>query len=100
MGTAHDETTPQDPRGLRCLPRPYPSRAASRNAHAVVTGEPDDRETVMSGSAGGRAGKDPTGHPAAGPPQPPGSTTSARSAAAPNAAVTASTPTSPWPPPL
>ncbi|MCZ4088549.1 hypothetical protein O1W17_42535, partial [Streptomyces sp. H34-S5] len=26
--------------------------------HAVVTGEPDDRETVMSGSAGGRAEQD------------------------------------------
>ncbi|MEO3788294.1 hypothetical protein ABGB12_33625, partial [Actinocorallia sp. B10E7] len=28
-------------------------------AHAVVTGEPDDRETIKSGSAGGRAEKDP-----------------------------------------
>ena len=34
-------------------------RAASRTAHAVVTGEPDDRETGKSGSAGGRAEKDP-----------------------------------------
>lgn len=28
------------------------------DARAAVTGEPDDRETVMSGSAGGRAEKD------------------------------------------
>jgi hypothetical protein len=32
--------------------------ATSRTAHAVVTGEPDDRETIKSGSAGGRAEKD------------------------------------------
>jgi hypothetical protein len=36
-----------------------PTRAANRNTHAIVTGEPDDRETIMSGSAGGRAEKDP-----------------------------------------
>src|SRR3954454_18742237 len=99
MGTAHDETTPQDPRGLRCLPRPYPSRAASRNAHAVVTGEPDDRETVMSGSAGGRAEKEPTGDLAARAPPPPGSPPSAAPVAAPRAAARASMPPSPWPPP-
>ncbi|MEV5779343.1 hypothetical protein AB0L49_50815, partial [Streptomyces antimycoticus] len=29
-----------------------------QTTHAVVTGEPDDRETVMSGSAGGRAEQD------------------------------------------
>ena len=32
--------------------------ATGRTAHAVVTGEPDDRETIKSGSAGGRAEKD------------------------------------------
>ncbi|WP_329167217.1 HNH endonuclease [Streptomyces sp. NBC_01717] len=50
-------------------------RTASQIAHAVVTGEPDDRETVMSGSAGGRAEQDsPHGeHLTARPTQPAGS---------------------------
>ncbi len=54
----HGQPAPQDPRGLRHLPRPHPSGTAGQTAHAVVTGEPDDRETVTSGSAGGRAEKD------------------------------------------
>ena len=64
MGQGHGQQATQDPRGLRLLPRPHPHRTASHTAHAVVTGEPDDRETIMSGSAGGRAEKDqPTAAP-------------------------------------
>jgi hypothetical protein len=58
MGQGHGKPTAQNPRGLRYLPRPHPHRATSHTAHAVVTGEPDDRETIKSGSAGGRAEKD------------------------------------------
>src|SRR3954454_18078967 len=53
----------------------------------------------MSGSAGGRAEKEPNRQLAARPTQPPGSTTSVDSVAAPSAAARASMPTSPWPPP-
>ena len=58
LGARHASPAPQNGRGLRHLPRPHPLRTASQNIHAVVTGEPDDRETVMSGSAGGRAEQD------------------------------------------
>ncbi|CAM5529666.1 hypothetical protein SAURM35S_02239 [Streptomyces aurantiogriseus] len=58
LGARHASPATQNCRGLRHLPRPYPLRTASQTTHAVVTGEPDDRETVMSGSAGGRAEKD------------------------------------------
>jgi hypothetical protein len=45
-----------------------------RTTHAVITGEPDDRETIKSGSAGGRAEKDlPNRHLAARPTHRPGS---------------------------
>ncbi|KAB2383673.1 hypothetical protein F9B16_11490 [Actinomadura montaniterrae] len=35
-----------------------PPRADSFTAHAVVTGEPDDRETIKSGSAGAERKRD------------------------------------------
>jgi hypothetical protein len=44
-----------------------------RPSIALITGEPDDRGTVMSGSAGGRAEKDlPVRHLAARPTRLPG----------------------------
>lgn len=51
-----------------------PTDSQSHGTHAVVTGEPGDRETITSGSAGGRAEKDqPDGwHLAARPTHPPG----------------------------
>src|SRR3954466_14205113 len=58
MGQGHGQPETQNPGGLRFLPQPRPYRATSHTAHAVVTGEPDDRETIKSGSAGGRAKKD------------------------------------------
>jgi hypothetical protein len=58
VGQGHGKTATQDPRGLRRLPQPDPRKATSSIPHAVVTGEPDDRETIKSGSAGGRAEKD------------------------------------------
>jgi hypothetical protein len=58
LGHGHGKPQTQNTRRLRHLPQPDPYRAASRTAHAVVTGEPDDRETIKSGSAGGRAEKD------------------------------------------
>ncbi len=39
------------------MPRPHPYRESNRPTHAVVTGEPDDRETIKSGSAGGHTEK-------------------------------------------
>src|SRR4051794_30963689 len=78
MGQGNGEPATQNPCGLRLLPRPYPYRATSHTAHAVVTGEPDDRETIKSGSAGGRAEKDPLhGHLAARPTHLPGSANAA-----------------------
>ena len=58
MGQGHGQPETQNPSGLRFLPQPRPYRAPSHIAHAVVAGEPDDRETIKSGSAGGRAEKD------------------------------------------
>jgi hypothetical protein len=59
----------------------------STHCSAVVTGEPDDRETITSGSAGGRAEKDlPPRHLAARPTQLPGTTRSTGCNAATSAA--------------
>src|SRR5687767_4523534 len=41
MGTGHAQPAPQNPRGLRHLPRPHPHRTKP-HAHNVITGEPDD----------------------------------------------------------
>jgi len=57
MDDDHGEPAAQDPRRLRHLPRRHPYGETNRRAHAVVTGEPDDRETIKSGSAGGHAEK-------------------------------------------
>src|SRR5690349_6412132 len=46
MGHSHGEPTAQDPGGLRPMPRPHPHQGTSRITNAVVTGEPDDRETI------------------------------------------------------
>ncbi len=72
------------------------NRNGRQTTHAVVTGEPDDRETVMSGSAGGRAEKDSPhgGHLAARPTQPPGGTASDACASAGNGERTYTKPSS------
>jgi hypothetical protein len=40
------------------MPRRHPSPSARRDTHGIVTGEPDDRKAITSGSGGGRREKD------------------------------------------
>src|SRR5439155_9364493 len=46
MGGNHGDKAPQNPRGLRNLPRHHPQRETHRDTHAVVTGEPGTRKRV------------------------------------------------------
>ncbi len=56
--SAHSKSSAHPGRLGSSGPRPDPPWAAGPTTHALATGEPDDRETITSGSAGGRAGKD------------------------------------------
>ncbi|PFG49167.1 hypothetical protein ATK36_4301 [Amycolatopsis sulphurea] len=40
MGDGHGQTAPQDPGGLRRLPRPHPRDQIGQHVHGVITGEP------------------------------------------------------------
>jgi hypothetical protein len=65
----HRQTTTQNPRGLRRLPRPHPCPATNRDTHGITTEEPDDRKRsrpVREGAVRKRtstAGTSPDGLP-------------------------------------
>ncbi len=54
VGAAHGQETTQNPRGLLPLPCGHPRRSASRDMHAIVTGEPDARKRARPVRPGGR----------------------------------------------
>src|SRR6266496_758104 len=54
MGPDHGEAAAQDTDHLHRLSRQHPCWTTNRHLTQIVTGEPDDQETIKSGSAGGR----------------------------------------------
>ncbi len=59
MGANHGHAAPQNPRGLRSLPRQHP-REANRVKHGIVAGEPGDQKWSRRVREGG-LGKGPQG---------------------------------------
>ena len=67
MGGTHGKTATQDPPGLPRLPRHHPHRAARRDTHGEITGEPRALKGACVGSGGG-CWKRTHGHLASTPP--------------------------------